>query len=232
MMVMDNGNCQRERGPMAYENTTIGRTYGAIREWWEEENRRGIWNGGGKRWEVHPSWSSPADRENWHRNWGELLNFHTTAHIRRVPRNGVTTFRLRIRVTHPDLARLELVKAVTGGSIEGASGPRTVHRLEIENVGAFQALKVGRWYVDPANSGLIEVLDAAMHFYRHVPEPGQPATDAQTAAQEYWEEHLDKLMAAYVVTSRPHDCVGALQRTGTADWTAPLATEGPKSFWV
>jgi hypothetical protein len=203
----------------AYEHTTMGRTYEALHEWWEQESQRGVWSAMGARWGSHPSWTSPSDREDWHKNWGELLNYHTTAHIRTVNSNGVASNRLRVRVTHPDTARLELVKSVTGGSLERPDGPRTVCRLEIETLAAFQALKAGRLYVDPANMGLIEVLTAAMRFYEHVPDRGTTATDPQRAGQEYWRDHLDKLIASYS-TSRigSHDCFEGIRRAGRRDW--------------
>ena len=210
----------------AYDHTKMGRTYAAMREWWERENLRGAWNTCGTPWESHPSWTSPSDRDSWHRNWGELLNAHTTAHIRVVNVNGVAQNRLTIRVTHPDSARLELVKSVTGGTIEGASGPRTVCRLQIERAAAFQALKAGRAYVDPANSGLIEVLDATMRFYEHVPEPGQGASDSQMAGQDYWRDQLDHLIGAYSTSRRAHDCAEGIRRAGRADWSeAPTARQ-------
>lgn len=212
----------------AYEHTLMGRTFAALRESLEDEHRRGVWITEGWPWESHPSWTTPPDHENWHKNWGELLNYHTTVHVRRVNTNGILAFRLDVRVTHPDRARLELVKSVTGGTIEDSSGPRTVNRLRIERLAAFQALKAGRLYVDPANSGLIEVIDAGMRFYREVPDRGQAPSDTQLANQEYWEEQVDRLIGAYVGVPRPpHDCSEGARRAGTADWTADLGRKAP-----
>ena len=215
-------------GRQGYEQTKIGRSYGALHEWWERENVRGIWNSQGALWEAHPSWATVEDRDRWHRNWGELLNYHTTAHIRPVMTNGVTRLRLRVRVTHPDRARLELVKSVTGGTIEAPSGPRTVSRLEITTLAAFLALKAGRLFVDPANVALFDVLDAAMDFYRYVPDQAQAATEEQTAAQEVTMERLNVLSGAYVGAGRaPHDCQEGIQHAGMADWSVPARDPNP-----
>ena len=204
---------------MDHVNALLSRAHGELDDWLEHEHLKGGFALIGSMWDRHPSWGADPtsasyldNRWSWHQNLGELFNFHGTAHVRNQNVNGVVKKRLAVTLAHPDTARLEAVKVVSGGSIDVFG---SVPRLRMEDRGAFLLIKAGRLFIDPANHLLYDVLNMAQRFYTHIPEPGAAATDAQLAGQESEESFLIPLLTQYRARGPvSHDCLASTQNAG------------------
>lgn len=166
----------------------------------------------------------------WHKNLGELLNYHSTAHIqRRDPKDagGNPSYRMNLTLSHWDIVRLNRVREVVGGAIDEMTekvrvGNRHMYRLKLWDSAAFSVIKCGRHYCDPQNNMVFDILDTLMSFYRTVPGRGQKASEKTLVSQESLKERLNRLSALQRRRGMPrHDCDQAREWAGGVLWGRP-----------